>query len=88
MEVHPLAQGNPHGEAIAAHLGKGNGQLGLDPATGVDGIERVADGTQQLHRPEGVGARWIDGVDAVFARHYQLVVTGREVLVARLVLAA
>ena len=89
VEAHPLAQGNPHREAIGAHLGKGKSQLGLDLASGVDGIELVADGTQQLHRPEGVGARWIDGVDAVFAGYYQLVVTGAGGrLMARLALAA
>ena len=88
MEAHPLAQGNPHGEAIGAHLGEGKGQLRLDLATGVDGIERVADGTQQLHRPEGVGPRWIDGVDAVFAGDDELVGAGRKALLARLALAA
>ena len=71
MKTHTLAQLHLGLEPVGAQLGQTHCQARLQLASGIDRVERIADRAQQLHGAEGVGAAWINRVDAVFAGNYQ-----------------
>ena len=73
MKAHPLAQLHLGLEPVGTQLGQRHCQTRLQLASGIDRVERIADRAQQLHGAEGVGAAWINRVDAVFAGNYQAV---------------
>ena len=71
MEEHPLPQGNGCGQPVAAEFGQLTSQFGLDRALLINGIERIAQGADQLQRDHRGGLGWIDAVDGAIGRNHQ-----------------
>jgi hypothetical protein len=73
VETHPLAQGNAHREAIAAHLGQGGGQGWLQLAVGAEPVEGITEGAEQLGGAEGGGPHRIHRAHTGAGRHHQAI---------------